>query len=52
MDDWLVKADAPCFAADWYKTWPASIADEHDPGHYRKSESGTSADWTPLEAAE
>jgi hypothetical protein len=49
MDDWLVKQDAPCFAADWYKTWPQSVADETEPGRYARDETGTQAEWVAVD---
>jgi hypothetical protein len=34
MDGWVVKADAPALAPDWYTTWPPSIAARNEPGRY------------------
>ena len=47
MDGWLVLKDAPSLAADWYRTWPPGVAEEHEPGRYELSESGTWAEWVP-----
>jgi len=47
MDGWLVLTDAPSLAPDWYNTWPPGVAEEHDPGRYEISDSGTWADWVP-----
>lgn len=49
MDGWLVLRDAPSLAADWYKTWPPGIANKNDPGRYEIADSGTWAEWVPLE---
>lgn len=48
MDGWLVLKDAPSLAADWHKTWPSGMAQEHEPGRYEVSESGTWAEWVPI----
>lgn len=49
MDGWLVLKDAPSLAPDWYKTWPPGMADENKPGRYEVADSGTWAEWVPLE---
>jgi hypothetical protein len=49
MDGWLVLKDAPSLAADWYKTWPPGMASENEPGRYEVADSGTWAEWVPLE---
>jgi len=48
MDGWLVLKNAPSLAADWHKTWPSAMAEEHEPGRYAVSESGTWAEWVPV----
>jgi hypothetical protein len=50
MDGWLVLRNAPSLAADWYKTWPPGIAEEHEPGLYEVADSGTWAEWVRLDA--
>jgi hypothetical protein len=49
MDGWLVLKDAPSLATDWYKTWPPAMAGENEPGRYEMADSGTWAEWVPLE---
>jgi hypothetical protein len=49
MDGWLVNEDAPSLAPDWYETWPPTVAAKNDPGRYELSESGTWAEWKPVE---
>lgn len=49
MDGWLVLKHAPSLATDWYKTWPPGMADENEPGRYEVADSGTWAEWVPLE---
>ena len=49
MDGWLVLRDAPSLVADWYKTWPPGMAGENEPGRYEVADSGTWAEWVPLE---
>jgi hypothetical protein len=34
MDGFLVYRNAPALSADWYRTWPQSIASEYHPGQY------------------
>lgn len=48
MDGWLVKRDAPSLAPDWYRTWPPNVRAADEPGRYELAESGTWAQWTPL----
>jgi len=49
MDGWLVLKDAPSLMADWHKTWPLGMAEEHEPGRYELGDSGTWAEWVSLE---
>lgn len=49
IDGWLVLRDAPSLVADWYKTWPPGMAGENEPGRYEVADSGTWAEWVPLE---
>jgi hypothetical protein len=49
MDGWLVLKDAPSLAVDWYKTWPPGMAGKNEPGRYEMADSGTWAEWAPLE---
>jgi hypothetical protein len=50
MDGWLVQRDAPSLDPDWHRTWPRSVAREHQPGRYELAASGTWAEWAPLRA--
>ncbi len=34
MDGWVVKPDAPALQPAWYRTWPPTVAERHEPGRY------------------
>jgi hypothetical protein len=49
QDGWLVLPDAPNLRANWYTTWPESIAAVFRPGRYAVGPGGLEAIWVSLD---
>jgi len=52
MDGYLVHDDAPALRDDWHTTWPTSVAEKRQPGHYvllnEMEKDARVAEWRPF----
>ena len=46
MTGWYVRQDADVLDHKWYMSWPPSVQQDFEAGHYAIAENGRYAEWT------